>query len=125
VRFDERWDREKTLLKFVTDGLLLREMALDPLLSRYSVVMLVRYSLYYRGRLLLRYSVVMLVRDYLYYRGRYSRATPSSCWYALLCTIVAALVREFLYYLLHPTKAAAQRGIGPSATAALRRRVGT
>ena len=39
VRFDEKWDRATTRLKFMTDGLLLSEMASDPLLSRYSVVM--------------------------------------------------------------------------------------
>jgi ATP-dependent RNA helicase DDX35 len=42
VRFDEKCSPivGRTALKFVTDGLLLREMMLDPLLSRYSVVML-------------------------------------------------------------------------------------
>ncbi|KAJ1445324.1 P-loop containing nucleoside triphosphate hydrolase protein [Pelagophyceae sp. CCMP2097] len=38
VRFDERWDPEKTRLKFVTDGWLLRECLWDPALSHYSVV---------------------------------------------------------------------------------------
>lgn len=41
VRFEEKWDPERTKIKFVTDGLLLRETMRDPLLSRYSVVMLV------------------------------------------------------------------------------------
>ncbi|KAG2768360.1 hypothetical protein JG687_00006051 [Phytophthora cactorum] len=40
VRFEEKWDPERTKVKFVTDGLLLRETMRDPLLSRYSVVML-------------------------------------------------------------------------------------
>ncbi|EGZ16615.1 hypothetical protein PHYSODRAFT_544074 [Phytophthora sojae] len=40
VRFEEKWDPERTKIKFVTDGLLLRETMRDPLLSRYSVVML-------------------------------------------------------------------------------------
>lgn len=44
VRFDEKWDRHRTKIKFCTDGLLLRETMLDPLLSRYSVIMLVRLS---------------------------------------------------------------------------------
>ena len=40
VRFDSRCDLSSTRLKFVTDGLLIREMMSDPLLSSYSVVML-------------------------------------------------------------------------------------
>ncbi|TDH70455.1 hypothetical protein CCR75_000382 [Bremia lactucae] len=40
VRFEEKWDPERTKIKFVTDGLLLRETMRDPLLSRYSVVIL-------------------------------------------------------------------------------------
>jgi ATP-dependent RNA helicase DDX35 len=40
VRFDECADPERTRIKFVTDGMLLRECLLDPLLSRYSVVMI-------------------------------------------------------------------------------------
>ena len=40
VRFDSRCDRSLTRLKFVTDGLLIREMMSDPLLSNYSVIML-------------------------------------------------------------------------------------
>eukprot|EP00301_Raphidiophrys_heterophryoidea_P011037 c1647_g1_i1.p1 GENE.c1647_g1_i1~~c1647_g1_i1.p1 ORF type:complete len:712 (+),score=146.60 c1647_g1_i1:58-2136(+) len=39
VRFDDKWDREKTRIKYTTDGLMLRELLLDPLLSQYSVVM--------------------------------------------------------------------------------------
>ncbi|CAI5738478.1 unnamed protein product [Hyaloperonospora brassicae] len=40
VRFEDKWDAERTRIKFVTDGLLLRETMRDPLLSRYSVVIL-------------------------------------------------------------------------------------
>lgn len=40
VRFDDRCDPSATRLKYLTDGLLIREMMSDPLLSRYSVVML-------------------------------------------------------------------------------------
>lgn len=44
VRFDDKCDPQRTRIKFCTDGLLLRETMLDPLLSRYSVVMLVRIA---------------------------------------------------------------------------------
>jgi ATP-dependent RNA helicase DDX35 len=40
IRFDEQWDPDRTRIKFVTDGMLLRETMLDPLLSKYSVIML-------------------------------------------------------------------------------------
>jgi len=40
VRFDERTDPERTRIKFLTDGMLLRETMRDPMLSRYSVIML-------------------------------------------------------------------------------------
>ena len=40
VRFDDCSDPHRTKIKFVTDGILLREATLhDPLLSKYSVVM--------------------------------------------------------------------------------------
>jgi ATP-dependent RNA helicase DDX35 len=39
VRFDEKWDANATRVKYLTDGLLLREMMIDPLLSIYSVIM--------------------------------------------------------------------------------------
>ena len=42
VRFDENFSQEQTRIKFCTDGMLMREAMIDPLLSRYSVVMLVR-----------------------------------------------------------------------------------
>ena len=40
IRFDDCWDESKTAIKYLTDGILLREMLMDPLLSRYGVVML-------------------------------------------------------------------------------------
>ena len=38
VRFDEKWHDSRTRIKYQTDGMLLREMMSDPLLSRYSAV---------------------------------------------------------------------------------------
>lgn len=40
VRFDDDWTPGVTRLKFLTDGMLLREMMMDPLLSSYSVIMI-------------------------------------------------------------------------------------
>ncbi|KAL1511890.1 hypothetical protein AB1Y20_005172 [Prymnesium parvum] len=38
VRFDEVWDAARTRIKYMTDGMLTRELLSDPLLTRYSVV---------------------------------------------------------------------------------------
>lgn len=40
IRFDDCTDPNRTRIKFLTDGMLLRETMLDPLLSQYSVIML-------------------------------------------------------------------------------------
>eukprot|EP00842_Homolaphlyctis_polyrhiza_P005068 jgi/Hompol1/5562/HPOL_004543-RA len=40
VRFDDKSDPKLTKIKFLTDGMLFREILLDPLLSRYSVIMI-------------------------------------------------------------------------------------
>ena len=40
VRFDSKQDEAKTRVKFVTDGVLLQEMTTDPLLRKYSVIMI-------------------------------------------------------------------------------------
>jgi ATP-dependent RNA helicase DDX35 len=40
VRFDEKYDEVLTKIKYMTDGMLFREMMIDPLLSRYSVIMI-------------------------------------------------------------------------------------
>lgn len=40
IRFEDISDRHLTVLKFLTDGMLLREAMTDPMLSRYSVIVL-------------------------------------------------------------------------------------
>ena len=40
IRFEDVSDSNKTILKFVTDGMLLREAMHDPLLSKYSGIIL-------------------------------------------------------------------------------------
>lgn len=40
IRFDECFSREKTKIKFMTEGILIREMMGDPLLNTYSVIIL-------------------------------------------------------------------------------------
>eukprot|EP00058_Branchiostoma_floridae_P019398 XP_002604888.1 hypothetical protein BRAFLDRAFT_264370 [Branchiostoma floridae] len=40
IRFDNRFDPEATRIKFLTDGMLVREMMADPLLKKYSILML-------------------------------------------------------------------------------------
>lgn len=39
IRFDSCFSQERTQVKVMTDGMLVREMLVDPLLSRYSVIM--------------------------------------------------------------------------------------
>jgi len=39
IRFEDVSDKEKTRILYMTDGMLFREALLDPLLSRYSVIM--------------------------------------------------------------------------------------
>lgn len=39
IRFEDLSSPSRTRLKFATDGILVREAMLDPLLSRYSVIM--------------------------------------------------------------------------------------
>lgn len=40
IQFDQQYDDTLTRIKYMTDGMLLREMMLDPLLTRYSVIMI-------------------------------------------------------------------------------------
>ena len=39
IRFEDVSDKERTRILYMTDGMLFRETLLDPLLSRYSVIM--------------------------------------------------------------------------------------
>lgn len=39
IRFEDVSDKDKTRIRYMTDGMLFREALLDPLLSRYSVIM--------------------------------------------------------------------------------------
>lgn len=39
IRFEDLSDPQRTRIKYMTDGMLFRECMLDPLLSKYSVIM--------------------------------------------------------------------------------------
>jgi ATP-dependent RNA helicase DDX35 len=39
IRFEDVSDKTRTRIKYMTDGMLFRETLVDPLLSRYSVIM--------------------------------------------------------------------------------------
>jgi len=39
IRFEDLSSPERTRIKYLTDGMLFREIMMDPLLSRYSVIM--------------------------------------------------------------------------------------
>ena len=41
IRFDDKWSQKRTKIKYMTDGMLLREMMIDPLLSAYSVIIII------------------------------------------------------------------------------------
>ncbi|KAI5997852.1 P-loop containing nucleoside triphosphate hydrolase protein [Pisolithus orientalis] len=40
IRFEDVSDKEKTRIRYMTDGMLFREILIDPLLTRYSVIMI-------------------------------------------------------------------------------------
>ena len=46
IRFEDVSDKEKTRILYLTDGMLIRETLVDPLLSRYSVIMVRPYRLF-------------------------------------------------------------------------------
>lgn len=39
IRFEDLSDKNRTRIRYMTDGILFREALIDPLLSRYSVIM--------------------------------------------------------------------------------------
>jgi ATP-dependent RNA helicase DDX35 len=39
IRFEDVSDKNRTRIKYLTDGMLFRETMIDPLLSKYSVIM--------------------------------------------------------------------------------------
>jgi hypothetical protein len=51
IRFEDVNDKERTRIRYMTDGMLFRETLVDPLLSRYSVIM-VRAAIALRDRVL-------------------------------------------------------------------------
>ena len=46
IRFEDVSDKERTRILYMTDGMLFREALVDPLLSRYSVIMVSGSSLF-------------------------------------------------------------------------------
>lgn len=44
IRFEDVSDKERTRILYMTDGMLFRETLVDPLLSRYSVIMVSFHS---------------------------------------------------------------------------------
>lgn len=40
VRFDDRYSKEETKIKFVTDGMLIRELIIDPQIKQYNMVII-------------------------------------------------------------------------------------
>lgn len=45
IRFEDVSDKDRTRIRYMTDGILFREALVDPLLSRYSVIMVRRSTL--------------------------------------------------------------------------------
>lgn len=44
IRFEDLSDKEKTRILYMTDGMLFRETLVDPLLSRYSAIMVREFT---------------------------------------------------------------------------------
>jgi hypothetical protein len=49
IRFEDVSNKDRTRIRYMTDGMLFRETLVDPLLSRYSVVMVSISQLYIHG----------------------------------------------------------------------------
>lgn len=49
IRFEDVSNKNRTRIRYMTDGMLFRETLVDPLLSRYSVVMVRISQLYIHG----------------------------------------------------------------------------
>lgn len=47
IRFEDLSNPERTRIKYLTDGMLFREIMMDPLLSRYSVIMVSQQRIYH------------------------------------------------------------------------------
>lgn len=69
IRFEDLTG-PKTVLKYLTDGMLLREAMNDPLLEKYSVIILdevLLYKLFYLLSLLIRFYLTLLLFLFLFY----------------------------------------------------------
>ncbi len=53
IRFEDVSDKQRTRILYLTDGMLFRETLIDPLLSRYSVIMVCAILMYLQPVLIL------------------------------------------------------------------------
>jgi hypothetical protein len=75
IRFEDVSDKERTKIKYMTDGMLFRETLVDPLLSRYSVIMVSSFMGRLRHRL--NISDIDIPRSTRRTRGA---CIPIFCW---------------------------------------------
>lgn len=66
IRFEDLSNPERTRIKYLTDGMLFRECMVDPLLSKYSVIMVSR--------------VVYIANWGRSTKHTSAARTPTSCW---------------------------------------------